>query len=232
MVNETLTPESSELTIDSPALKLDFGCGVNKKEGFLGIDSIAFDGVDLVMDVCKPVPAPGATLDQQGNYVCGPIKGYEPWPWEDGSVDEAHASHFVEHLDQNQRVHFFNELYRVLKPGGQCQIVCPHWASTRAYGDPTHKWPALSEMFFYYLKADWRNGDKEKGLGANAPHTDIANNPMGFSCDFDTGWGYSMSEELSVKSQETIQFALGNYINAAQDTIATLTSMKPVPVGE
>lgn len=209
MVNETLeldgipceAPAIEEL--EAPALlKIDFGCGSNKKEGFTGCDSIAFDGVDFVMDIA-----------------------HDPWPWPDSSVDEAHASHFVEHLTGLERVHFVNELYRVLKPGATAQIITPHWASTRAYGDFTHQWPPVSEMWFYYLKREWRLG--KDGAGANAPHTDITFNPKGYSCDFDAGWGYSMSNDLAVKSQEVQMFAFSNYVNAAQDMICTLTCRKP-----
>jgi hypothetical protein len=98
----------------SDGLKLDFGCGPNKREGFQGVDSIAFPGVDFVVDL------------------------RQRWPWEDNSVAEAHASHFIEHLTAMERVHFANELYRVLKPGGKCTVIVPHWGSCRAYGDPTH----------------------------------------------------------------------------------------------
>ena len=100
--------------------KLDIGCGKNKKEGFLGVDQYAMEGVDVVMDV----------------------RGV--WPWEDNSIDEVHSSHFVEHLTATERVHFYNELHRVLKNGAKAMIITPHWASNRAYGDPTHQWPPVS----------------------------------------------------------------------------------------
>ena len=141
-----------------PVLKLDLGCGPNKREGFLGIDRHAFPGVDQVVDLTVT-----------------------PWPWEDNSVIEAHASHFVEHLDAWQRVAFCNELNRVLHPGGTCQIIVPHWASCRAYGDPTHVWPPVSEFWFYYLSKEWRL--------QNAPHTDISVDPEGFDCNLEATWG-------------------------------------------
>lgn len=206
MVNEKLEitdnePDESTATVT----RVDFGCGSNKKEGFIGCDNIAFDGVDVVIDI-----------------------GKDPWPWPDNSVDEGHASHFLEHLNGLERVHFFNELYRVLKPGGQCTIITPYWGSTRAYGDFTHAWPPVSEMLWYYLKSEWRNGKEEDGVmvGANAPHTDIKHNPLGYSCDFEAGWGYSMSAELSLKSQDAQMFAIQNYLNAAQDMQCTVTAIK------
>lgn len=108
-------------------MKLDLGCGKNKAQGFIGVDSIAFEGVDLVADLRKD------------------------WPWKDGEVDEVHCSHFLEHLTGAERIHFFNELYRVLKHGGQARIITPHWSHERAYGDPTHQWPPVCSWTYFYL---------------------------------------------------------------------------------
>lgn len=182
--------------LEMPTLrKLDFGCGPHKREGFEGVDATPFVGVDHVVDLRKT-----------------------PWPWPDNSVSEAHASHFVEHLNGSQRVGFVNELFRVLVPQGTCQIIVPHWASCRAYGDPTHQWPPVSEFWFYYLSKDWRL--------ANAPHTDISVNPDGFTCHFEATWGYSLRQDLQVRNQEHQQFAIGNYKEACQDIIGTLKALK------
>ncbi len=176
-------------------LKLDLGCGGKKQEGFVGVDQYKMEGVDVVLDI-----------------------GTAKWPWKNNSVDEVYAAHFLEHLTQQQRVHFMNELYRVMKPGAKALIITPHWASNRAYGDMTHAWPPVAEMFYYYLKQEWRN--------TQAPHTDKKWNPKGFTCNFDAIWGYSYAPELGTRSQEYVQFALNNYKEAAQDLHATLT--KPI----
>lgn len=173
-----------------PKLKLDLGCGKNKRADFHGVDSIAFDGVDTVTDLTKA------------------------WPWADGSVSEVHCSHFVEHLERLERIHFVNELYRVLVPGGTAQIITPHWCSNRAYGDMTHCWPPVSEMWFYYLSKDWRAG--------NAPHDDIQYNPKGYNCDFEAVWGYSTHPSLNIRNAEYQQHAISFWKEAAQDIIATL----------
>lgn len=166
-------------------LRLDFGCGINKREGFQGVDIYKFPGVDIAADLRNP------------------------WPWKDKSVDEAHCSHFIEHLTARERVHFVNELYRVLKPGAKCQVITPHWASCRAYGDLTHQWPPVSEFWYFYLNAEWRK--------LNAPHND------GYKCDFDATWGYSMHQSLLSRNQEYQMNAIQFWKEAAQDTIATLT---------
>lgn len=186
--------------ITPPSLKLDFGCGPHPRDGFEGVDQYPFDGkVKYVMDI------------------------RQPWPWPDNSVAEAHASHFLEHLDARGRVHFVNELYRVLVPNGTCMIIVPHWASHRAYGDPTHQWPPVCEFWFYYLNREWRLGDAAKSLLANAPHTDISINPDGFNCNFIAQWGYNLRPDLGARNAEYQQFAIANYKEACTDLIATLT---------
>lgn len=190
--------KKTELTVvEAPAVlrKLDFGCGPHKREGFEGVDSHPFVGVDHVVDL-----------------------RVAPYPFADASVAEAHASHFVEHLTAVERVRFVNEVYRLLVPGGTVQIIVPHWASNRAYGEPTHQWPPVSEMWFYYLSREWRM--------ANAPHTDASVWPDGFACDFQATWGYSLRADLQLRNVEYQQAALADHKEAAQDTIATLTAVK------
>lgn len=167
-------------------MKLDLGCGPNKKGGFHGVDWRKFEGVDTVLDLTKR------------------------WPWKSGSVEEAHSSHFIEHLDSRQRCHFWNELHRVLKPGAQATIIAPFWRSGRAYGDPTHVWPPISEMAFFYLDRTWR--------AANAPHCEGM-----LQCDFTATWGYNLHPSLSVRNQDWQSFAVSYYAEAIQDVVVTLT---------
>lgn len=178
-------------------MKIDLGCGGRKREGFLGVDQYAMEGVDVVLNI-----------------------GVDVWPWENDSVEEIVASHFLEHLTAEQRVHVMNEAFRVMKAGAKFTVITPHWASNRAYGDFTHQWPPVAEMFYYYLKQSWRE--------TQAPHTDKKWNPKGYSCDFDASWGYSFTPELAARNNDHIQFALQNYKEAAQDLHATL--VKPAKV--
>jgi hypothetical protein len=175
-------------------LKLDLGCGPHPREGFTGVDRITFPGVSVVTDL------------------------RERWPWDDSSVAEAHMSHVLEHFTSLERCHVMNELYRVLVPGGTCQVIVPHWASCRAYGDPTHQWPPVSEFFWYYLKKDWRI--------ANAPHTDAEHLPGGFQCDFEATWGYALRPDLTVRNQEYQQMAIQNYKEVITDMFTTLKALK------
>lgn len=175
------------------ALRIDIGCGKNKKPGFLGVDQFAMAGVDVVMDV-------------RGT-----------WPWSDNSVDEAHCSHFLEHLTGMERVHFMNELYRVLKPGAKVTVITPHWASNRAYGDFTHQWPPVSEMYYYYLSADWRT--------SQAPHTDKKWNKDGYSCNFQCSWGYGLHPAYAGRDQQATSEAVQWNKEAITDMVATLIKL-------
>lgn len=174
-------------------LKLDLCCGPNKRQGFKGADMTQFQGVDFVVDLN------GA------------------WPWKDNSIEEAHCSHGLEHFNAIQRVHFLNELWRVMKVGAKCTLISPHWSSCRAYGDPTHQWPPLSEFAFFYWKQDWRM--------ANAPHTDITRWEHGFRCNFEVTWGYVLSPEVASRNQEYQQHAMTHFKEACLDVIATLTKV-------
>ena len=179
------------------SLKIDIGCGKNKKEGFLGVDMMQLPGVDIIHDLRTK------------------------WPWPDNSVEEAHASHFIEHLtnlnDKWERIHFFNELWRVMKPGAKATIILPHWCSNRYYGDPTHKEP-FSEMGFYYLNKDWRLGQ--------TPQLDSSVWADGYKCDFDFTCVYTVNPALGPRNQEYQNFALTWYKEAAQDLYSTLTARK------
>jgi hypothetical protein len=191
-----------------PPLRLDLGCGKNKREGFVGVDVTAFPGVDVVADLVA-----FDCWDTSGRFDWRHPNGqprFKPWPWVSDTVDEVHCSHFVEHLEgQFERVHFANELYRVLKKGAKATIITPHWASMRAYGDLTHQWPPVAEFWFYYLTPEWR--------ATNAPHGD------GYTCNFEASWGYALHPTLGARALEHQQFAMQNYKEACQDTIATLT---------
>jgi hypothetical protein len=184
---------------DSPIIRLDVGAGPHKKgPEWTGVDRIAFDGVDVVCDI-----------------------GLERWPWDNDSVEEIHASHFLEHLTNFEgkweRTHFFNEAFRVMKPMGKMTLITPHWASNRFHGDPTHR-EMWSEMSFFYLDRLWRS--------QNAPHTDSKHNPNGYDCNWNCTWGYTMKPELGVRNLEYQQFAMANYKDSIMDMIATCVATK------
>jgi methyltransferase family protein len=190
-------------TDEAVELKLDLGCGKQKKPGFIGVDQRHFEGVDQVVNLAEERTYQGSSL------------GFKPWPWADDSVTEIHMSHVLEHFTGVQRVHIFNEMYRVLVKGGKATIATPHWCSNRAYGDFTHQWPPVSEMLYFYISKPWRL--------ENAPDNDIEWNPAGYNCDFEASWGHSIHQEFVTKHQDRQSFAVQFYKEACQDLVATLT---------
>lgn len=94
-------------------LKLELGCGQNVSEGFIGVDLVEGENVDIVHDL-----------------------NVFPWPFEDDSVIHIRAYHIFEHLKDTIRV--MNECYRILKPGGILELEVPTTDGHGAFSDPTH----------------------------------------------------------------------------------------------
>jgi hypothetical protein len=219
-VNTVVDAVKQELAA-SVTVKLNLGSGKVKMDGYLNVDRRQFDGVDGVTDLSHPgrwrfdkdTLGPLALKAHHGGKI-----GEACFTLPSNSVSEAHCSHFLEHLTGPQRVQFMNELYRVLVPDGKCTIITPYWCSSRAYGDFTHQWPPVGEMFYFYLNKAWR--------AANAPDNDIEWNPDGYACDFDWTYGYGLNQQIMSRNQEYQTFALSWYKEAAQDLHATVTAAR------
>ena len=147
IVRRTALPK---LHVAEPEIKLDLGCGQTPIAGFEGVD----------------LHAPNAKHRVH-------LWNGEPWPWPDSSVSELHASHVIEHIDaaylpngKDAFLWFFDEAWRVLKPGGTFKLVWPALQNVRAFQDPTHRrFIPLQTMM--YLDKNWREMQKlEHYLGA------------------------------------------------------------------
>lgn len=200
-------------------VRIDIGSGKNPKAGFIGIDILDF-GQDYICDFSKPIwyPKPNGKLE------AGKLKMHSIPPFLDGSVkglvgltnlmfkansvDEVNSSHFVEHLTGAERISFFNELYRVMKPGAVATIVTPNWSHACAYGDPTHQWPPMSQWFPLYLNKEWRD--------SQAPH-------VPYTCDFNHTIAGAWDAAIEGRNPEYKQAAMQTQTNAWRDLIVTLT---------
>jgi SAM-dependent methyltransferase len=140
----------------------------------------------------------------------------------DCSIAEVHCSHFLEHLEHNQRhperARFMNELWRVLIPGGLATIITPYWASSLAYGDFTHADKPVTEMFYSYLDQQWRQ--------EQAPDNDIEYNADGYSCDFENELGHRLHPHFAERPREEQEFALQWYKDAVLELHARLIARK------
>lgn len=108
-------------------LCIDLGCGAKPEKGFIGLDRLPGEGVDIVHDL-----------------------EVFPWPIEDNSVTILKCAHVVEHIKPWLQLDFVNECWRVLEPGGRLLIATPYAGSHRFFQDPTHccGWNETTPMYF------------------------------------------------------------------------------------
>jgi SAM-dependent methyltransferase len=128
--------------------RLDICCGAVKPDGYVGID-------------ISPYPYP------KGEFFLGDVnKGL---PFDDCSFMEVRALQAIEHTDNNNKVRFMLEVYRVLKAGG---IFHAEWpppigsngvANAYFYTDPTHTAWWTHGTFFCFDRG-WRSADVNKDI--------------------------------------------------------------------
>jgi len=83
-----------------PNMKLDIGCGGNKKQGFTGVDINPGEQVDFVMDVRK-------------------------LEFEDNSIDEIFSRRCIQHVEDDEKA--LSEIFRILKPNGIFTLEVASW---------------------------------------------------------------------------------------------------------
>lgn len=127
-------------------MKLNMGCGYNRREGFINVDAF---------DTCSP------------DIVCN--LETLPWPWEDSSASTVVFNHSLEHMGQDPQVFLgiMKELYRICKHDATIYINVPHPRHDFFLGDPTHVRPITPMVLALFDKAlndQW----KAKGI-SNTP---------------------------------------------------------------
>jgi SAM-dependent methyltransferase len=75
-----------------------------------------------------------------------------PWPWQDEQFDKVIAIDVLEHLRpwKCELKQWLDELWRILKPGGQAVLHLPAWDFELSYRDPTHYRVFHIEAFCYW----------------------------------------------------------------------------------
>lgn len=110
-------------------IKIDLGCGKEKKSGFIGIDINPESDADIV----------GSALNLT---------------FADNSVDEVYSRHLGEHFSPSEIEIFFKEIYRVLKPGGRAFLkIDRDWSKKRLFKkDVTHAYRYSTREIRQYVK--------------------------------------------------------------------------------
>lgn len=133
-------------------IKLNLGSGRDYKEGYTNIEVSKRHKADLYHDLSLGIP------------------------FNDNSVDEVIAKHFIEHLSDT--IFIMNEIWRVCKNNAKVIIEVPHQSNLLAYADPTHKRIFNEESFNYFC--------------SNGEHY-WAHEDYGIKCDF-----YKVSDEVKL----------------------------------
>ena len=108
-------------------MRLNLGSGGRPMEGWTNVDRADIPGVDVVHD-----------LDVL------------PWPWDDGTVQQAVAQDVFEHV--GDPIGFMTESHRILGTGGDLLIKSPHFRHQDAYTDPTHRRFCTPHTWDYWIK--------------------------------------------------------------------------------
>ena len=106
-------------------MKLNLGCGHDRKEGYINCDISLKVHPDKVVNLEKKLP------------------------FKKNSVDEIIAEHVFEHIVNF--IPLMHEIYRVSKPGAIIKIKVPFYASWGQWNDPTHV-RAFTPFTFNYFK--------------------------------------------------------------------------------
>lgn len=119
-------------------MRLDIGSGTKIEPGFEGLDVQNLPGVTHVWDINS-----------------------HPWPFEDGSVNEARCFHLIEHIPpvaiENGKtwfpfIAFMDEVWRVLRPCALFTIEVPAGDSEGFVLDPTHCNPCNERTWGYFCR--------------------------------------------------------------------------------
>lgn len=151
-------------------MKLNLGCSDRHIVGYVNVDLVP--PCDQVADLA------------------------EKWPWADSSIESVAALDVIEHIGECQhqdtccgqccpgqhfehpcgkrrhflgRIHFMNELHRVLVPAGRAVIETPNASKGSGYfQDPTHVSPWCLNSFQYFQSGSLAHNRFAKAYGITA----------------------------------------------------------------
>jgi SAM-dependent methyltransferase len=108
---------------------LDIGCGRHKLAGSVGLDHLAFPGVDVVSDL---------------NHCL---------PFADDTFEVVHSNQVLEHIPNI--IGLIHEIHRVVVPGGIVVAHVPYFRSSWAAIDPTHVRQFTLNSLDYFVRGTY-----------------------------------------------------------------------------
>lgn len=119
-------------------MKLNLGCGNDKREGYINCDISPLIKPDRIIDLEKKLP------------------------FKTNSIDEILAYHVLEHI--NNFIPLMKEIHRICKPKAKIYVKCPFYAGWGQWNDPTHVRFFSLYTFNYFRK---NNYSHETGTDKN-----------------------------------------------------------------
>lgn len=113
------------------AIRLDVACGPSKQKGYLGMDIVPGENVDIVHDIQK-----------------------FPWPIPDNVCASILMSHIYEHIEPKYRFQVMDECWRIIRHDGQLLIACPYANSFLESAHPAH-YMCPNEASFQFFDPDY-----------------------------------------------------------------------------
>ncbi len=143
-------------------VKYDIGCGANKIKGFIGVDIRPLPGVDIVADLERypwPIPSESASLvlcshvleHIQPGKVDARIIGLANLLEKKKVITKKEIMEYMGEMDfESTFVRFMDEIWRILKPGGEFMFRVPYAGTVGYYQDPTHVNPITEAKMYYF----------------------------------------------------------------------------------
>lgn len=159
-----------------PGTKLDLGSGPRPVEGFRGVDEQPITDYEVSFDTGLPWPFEDDSIEAlRASHVIEHIDlAYTPeWAkagrvgnaWDvatpgfelsrNGWIEMAGWRWAKTGRRKDLLFHFFDEAYRVIKPGGTFEVRWPNVQHVNATGDPTHR-RQISAKLLHYLSVEGR----------------------------------------------------------------------------
>lgn len=176
--------------------ELLIGCGPNRDRR-LRPPGRPFEWEDLTTLDWNPAHRPDVVHDLE----------QVPYPFDANTFEEIHAYEVLEHLGRQGdfRAFFaqFEELWRILKPGGFLCATCPSFRSMWAWGDPSHTRVITSGSLVFLSQAQYLS----QVDGIPGPRTSMSDFRFCYRGDFEVALTPE-GQRIVIEDGENLRFIL------------------------